>query len=186
MKNKMFYLLSLLMLSSFAVSAGDSHRVQFSGQSFETFNMDTTRSVTRYRSEERESTCTRQVPYQEEVCGYVTRYERECRWEPGRERCYNEQHQECRNVTRYRQQCTQGPGRQVCRQMPGRQQCRTLPNGQQRCRQIPGRRVCEQKPGRRQCRQVPYQARECRNVPRRRCEQTPGRNICQNVPRQVW
>ncbi len=117
-----------------------------------------------------------QVPYQERICRYETRYRQECHQEPGR------------------QVCRQEPGRQVCRQQPptrscrtrpdGRQVCRTQP-GRQVCRTEPGRRVCRQEPGRRVCRQVPYQHQVCRMETRYRNERRPYTVVDQSTRAEV-
>jgi hypothetical protein len=94
-----------------------------------------------------------QVPYQERVCRYETRYRRECRQEPGRRICRTENRQVCER----RRVCRTGrDGRQVCRD---RRVCRNVP-----------RRVCSQEPGRRVCRDVPYQEQVCRYETRYRQE----------------
>lgn len=197
-------ILSASLLSQFAF-ADASKEVVFKGQTGESFDLEKTQMITKYRTEQRQSTCTRSIPYQEEECGYETRYKEECHWDPGNRSCRTEYERvcrtettyerECRTETRYEQECTQGPSRQECRQgaprqrchnEPGREQCRTLPSGERRCRTIPGRRVCEKIPGERECRTVPGE-RSCRSVPRtdRVCENVPRYNeVCENVPRE--
>jgi hypothetical protein len=180
---KLFIATCLVMSTAWA---NNSQEIIFNGQDGDELNLTTTKSETRYNYEERDSTCTREVPYEEEVCGNETRYREECRWKEGRNSCRTEYERTCRTVTRYRQECSQTPGRRVCRRQPPRQQCRTTPRGETRCRNIPGREICENKPGRRTCRQVPYQDRECTRTPRQVCQWEPGRNICEQVPYEEW
>lgn len=177
---KFFFLVALLALTIQA-QATSSETVIFNGQNGDSLVLDTINTVVRYKEEERDTTCTRQIPYEEEQCGYETRYRQECRWEPGRNVCRTEYETRCRTVTRYRQECTRGPDRRVCRNTQPRQICR---NGV--CRTEPGRRICDTKPGERTCRQVPYQDRECTREPRRVCDYVPGRNVCDDVPYQEW
>lgn len=177
----MKFLILLAALVSLNVSAADSKTITFNGQNGDSFELETINTVTRYREEDRDTTCTRKVPYETEECGYETRYRQECRWEPGRNECRTEYERRCRTVTRYRRECTRGPDRRVCRNTPPRQICR---NGN--CRTEPGRRICDTKPGEQTCRQVPYQDRECTREPRRVCDWVPGRNVCDQVPYQEW
>jgi hypothetical protein len=103
--------------------------------------------------------CTRQVPYPEQVCRYVTNYRRECSQMPT-------QRQVCTLETRYRQEC-RTTYRQICENRPvcqvinGRRVC----TPQQVCRNVP-----EQ-----QCHQIPVQERVCRTV-------TDYQQICRDVP----
>lgn len=170
-----------LALLGLQVHAASSETLNFQGQTGDTLSLDTINTVVRYKDEERDSTCTRQIPYEAEECGYETRYCQECSWEPGRNVCRTEYETRCRTVTRYRQECTRGPDRRVCRNTPPRQICR---NGN--CRTEPGRRICDTKPGERTCRQVPYQDRECTREPRQVCNWEPGRNVCDQVPYREW
>lgn len=177
----MKFLVLLATLLSLNISAADSKTITFSGQNGDSFELETINTVTRYREEDQDTTCTRKVPYETEECGYETRYRQECRWEPGRDVCRTEYETRCRTVTRYRRECTRGPDRRVCRQTPPRQICR---NGV--CRTEPSRQICDTKPGEQICRQVPYQDRECTREPRRVCDWVPGRNVCDQVPYQEW
>jgi len=174
-----------LSLQAFADTNESSKKVVYSGQNSEEIALETTRSVTKYRSEEVDSTCTRQIPYTVNECGYETRYRNECHWRAGENVCRTENNRICRNETRYRRQCTTTGTRRECRNEPPRQRCRTR-NGERRCVDVPGRRVCRDVPGRQTCRQVPYTDRVCRNEPRRRCEWIPGRNVCRNVSYQEY
>lgn len=177
----MKFLVLLAALLSLNVLATDSKTITYNGQNGDSLELETINSVTRYREEDRDTTCTRKVPYQTEECGYETRYRQECRFEPGRNVCRTEYERRCRTVTRYRRECRRGPDRRVCRDTPPRRVCR---NGE--CRTNPGRRICDTKPGEQICRQVPYQDRECTREPRRVCDWVPGRNVCDQVPYQEW
>lgn len=182
-------ILSLVMC--FQISANDQTDnnfetiIDFTGEETKTVTLEGPMTVTRVRVEDQDSTCYRQEPYEEEVCGNETRYRNECRWQPGRRACDTRYDRVCRNVTRYRQRCTTGASRQVCTNEPGRRVCRTR-DGRQTCRNVPGRRVCRSEPGRRTCRSVPYTDRVCDRVPRTYCRDIPGRNICQDVPYQDY
>lgn len=182
----MKFLSLLFILFSISIFANDEGKLIFNGQTSDSISFSKTITETRYRTEMRDSTCTRQIPYEEKVCGYETRYRQECRFEPGRNRCWTEHEQQCRTVVRYRRQCSTSPGRQVCHDTPSRRECRTRADGRQICRDVPGRRVCRQEPGRQTCRDVPYNDRVCTSVPRQRCEWEPGRNICRDVPYQEY
>lgn len=174
-------LLSLMAQEGFA--AESQKQITFEGQTGDTFDLQNTKVETRYRNEEVDSTCTRQIPYTTNECGYETRYRQECRWVPGRQDCRTEYDRVCRNVTRYRQECRRGRSRQQCTTKPGGNVCRRV-NGEMRCRTRPPRRVCTTVPGERTCRRVPYTDRQCNSVPRRRCSQIPGQNICEQIPYQ--
>ncbi|WP_419173314.1 hypothetical protein [Halobacteriovorax sp.] len=141
--------------------------------------------VTKYKQEEYEGTCYNQIPYQDEECGYETKYRQSCRYRSGRNVCHTDYERQCRYETKYRERCTTGPSRQVCRNVPGQRICRDV-NGRRECKQRPGRRVCETKPGRRTCSREPYQDRVCRSRPVQRCHWEPGRNICTDEPYQDY
>ena len=163
-----FFVLSLLMIFSVSIQASetDTDFFDYFGSTEEvnrTLQSDEYRTV--YREVEVPATCTREVPYQDQVCSYETRYRRSCQQEP-------RSRQVCRNVTRYRQQCSGGGG--------GGQVCRTKPV----CRQVNGRRVCRRervctnRPGTpRVCRKVPYTERVCRT-------ETTYERVCRQVPYQ--
>lgn len=190
-KSTLVVLLSLTLQYAFAA---DRTTIQFTGQETEAVQLNNELTETRYRTEQRQTTCTRQVPYQEQVCVDVPVYDTVCRTIPGYNDCRTVYDRVCRNETRYRRDCRTGPSRRecttenrrVCRQEPGRRQCRTLPNGEQRCRDLPGHRICENKPervcrtvpGERTCTRVPYSERVCENVSRQECTWVPSRQEC--------
>lgn len=176
----------LLLLLSFTVSAESTKEIMYEGQQFESLELDNKKIETRYRQEEVDDTCTRQIPYTENVCGNETRYRTQCRTQPGYNDCRNVNERVCRNVTRYREECRNTGGGRSCRTVPGRRQCRTLPNGTQRCRNLPSHEICTDKPPVRTCRNVPYNDRVCHNTTRRQCDWIPSRQVCEDVPYQEY
>jgi hypothetical protein len=181
--------------------------IEFTGQSIEELILENKLIETRYRTETQDSTCQREVPYQDQDCHMEPRYDEQCTTIPGRNDCRTEYDTRCHNETEYRQECHRGPSRQVCRNVrrtrqecttgratrechrePAREQCRTnRQTGQRVCRNIPGREVCNSKPGRRTCRSVPYNDRVCETERGQRvCRQVPHTNrVCRDVPRQA-
>lgn len=158
----------------------------FKGTDIATIKLQEKKDETRYREEMQDSTCTRQVPYEEEVCGNVTYYRQVCHTVPARTQCNDYDEQVCHNETRYREECRQGPSRQVCRSVPGRRVCKPGPT-QRRCRKLPSRQVCEAGvcrtiPGRQTCRNVPGPEVCHRNPSRRVCDTVSGDPICRDVP----
>lgn len=181
---KKLILLALFAVFSAGVHAEATKVIQYDGQNSDSFELDLETQITRYREEQYQSTCERQIPYTERVCGYETRYRQECRTEPGYQQCRTVNDQVCRNVTRTRRECSRGPDRRVCT---------TVPN--MVCRQVDGRRVCSQQgtrqqcrnePGPQTCRDVPYTDRVCTNNPRRVCDWIPPRQVCNSVPYQEY
>ena len=176
MKNYLWSSILIFLLSSTAFAA-TTQNVQYFGQEEDFLKLNTILSETRYRDREVDTTCNRQVPYQEQVCGNETRYRQECRQQAGQNVCSTTYERVCRNVSRTRRECTSQPGRQVCRTTRPTQICR---NG--RCRTEPARRICEDGPSRQVCRNVPYNDRVCEQQPRQTCNWVPGRNVCSDVP----
>lgn len=176
----------MLLLLSFTAGAESTKEVLYEGQQFESLELDNKKIETRYRQEEVDDTCTRQIPYTENVCGNETRYRTQCRTVPGYQDCRTVNDRVCRNVTRYREECRNTGGGRTCRTVPGRRQCRTLPNGTQRCRNLPSHEVCRDKPPVRTCRNVPYNDRVCHNTTRRQCDWIPSRQVCEEIPYQEY
>ena len=175
-----------LMLALNTTAYGqDSAEIDYSLQGSDQVTLQADREITLYRTEYVDSTCTRQDPYTENVCGYETRYRNECNWQPGRNVCRNETERQCRNVRRTRRECTAGRTRRECVNEPARRVCRTR-NGVERCRDVPGRQRCRDVAGPQTCRNVPYTDRECNNETRRVCDYVPGRNYCSDVPYQEY
>jgi hypothetical protein len=163
---KLIILLSLTLMG--AAFAERSERLTFSGQAADFLRLENELVETRYRTEEYQDMCTREVPYQDQECETVTRY---------RQECSTQYEQVCQDVTRYRRHCE--PSQRVCE--PGRRVCENIPGGVD-CRIENGRRICERRPDRVECREVPGQ---CREIPGR-CHDVPYRDReCRSVPRQV-
>lgn len=181
---KKLLLLLILSFLAFSAAAESSKTVVYDGQNADSFELDLETEITRYREEQYPSTCTRQIPYTEQVCGYETRYRQQCHTEPGRNVCRTVNDQVCRNVTRTRRQCTTGPDRRQCRSVPNHV-CRTV-NGQRQCTVQGTRQQCSNVPGAQTCRDVPYTDRVCNNVPRQSCTYQPSRQVCNNVPYQDY
>ncbi len=169
----------MLSLSAFAQS---EQNFVFQGQPHEHVSLERVLSETRHRTEMQDTTCTRQIPYQDRECGHETRYRQECSWIPPRQECGRRDERRCRDVTRYRQECTQGPSRTECRDFPGGTRCHTDRNGNRICEPAPPQRRCETIPGERVCRQVPYRDQECTTHSVPWCYEVPGRNDCRQVP----
>ncbi len=178
-------LLGLMLALNTNALAQDTAEFEYAQQTAEQITIQDTREVTLYRTEYVDSTCTRQEPYQETVCGNETRYRNECTWIPGRNVCRTENDYQCRDVRRTRRECTAGRTRRECVNEPARRECRTR-NGVERCVDVPGRQRCRDVSGPQVCRDVPYTDRECQNVPRRVCNNVPGRNDCRDIPYQEY
>ncbi|OIQ20579.1 MAG: hypothetical protein BM556_01175 [Bacteriovorax sp. MedPE-SWde] len=176
----------LTLLVCFSSYAEQSASFSFNGQSNDEVLIEEIRQITLFKDEVRDGTCTRQIPYTENVCGYETNYRQECSWQAGYNNCYNDTQRDCRYETRYRRECTRGPSRSQCTMKPGKTTCRTGRDGQQRCHTTQPRRVCRDVPGRETCRRVPYQDYVCSNRTVRKCDWVPGRNVCEQVPYQEY
>lgn len=181
-----------LLVSFSSFSQSETSEFIYRGQETETLTLERILVETRTRTEMQDSTCNRQVPYEQRECGNETRYREECTWIPSREDCGRRDERRCRPVTRTRQECTTGPSRQVCRDYPGGQVCTNGPSreicenreGRQVCHDTPRGRVCRREAGNRVCRTVPGE-RTCRPAPpQRRCETIPGERVCRNVSYQ--
>ena len=177
----------LLCANAFAQETVD---FQYNGQPQEALSLERILVETRTRTEMQDSTCTRQIPYQENECGNETRYRQECSWIPSRQECGRRDERRCRDVTRYRQECSRGPSRERCVDYPGGEVCSNGPSreicenrdGPEECRETPNGRVCRRLPPTRNCRTVPGE-RTCRPAPpQRRCETIPGEQVCRQVP----
>ena len=197
----LFYSLFILMNSSFAET---QKTINYENQREEIFDLENFLKATRYRQEEVDSTCVRQIPYSQNVCRNETQYREECRVIPGHQECrtVNQQichtepgRQNCQIVVRYRQECSQGGGgSRQCRTVPPQVRCRKTPRGENRCEKIPGGQVCTNVPSQPVCRRVAYQVRECsqqparqvcENYPRQQCDWIPSQRYCENIPYQI-
>ncbi|MFA6236873.1 MAG: hypothetical protein WC635_06050 [Bacteriovorax sp.] len=195
---------SLLIIMNLGFAETEKN-ISYENQREESFDLENFLKETRYKQEQVESTCYRQVPYTENVCRNETRYRQECRTIPGHQECstvydrvchtetrYEREcrtypgEQMCRVVVRYRQECERRGGGRQCRQIPPDIRCHRAPNGEQRCEKIPGREECTNTPGEQVCRQVPYEERECHTGPsRQECRDVPRQHqVCENRPRQ--
>jgi len=178
--------LFLTLLLCLDAGAAQSTVFSYNGEPNLEFLQEEVREVTLYRDEERDSTCTRQIPYTVNECGYETKYRQECNFEPGYNNCYNDTERDCNYQTRYRRVCSRGASRQVCETKPGKTTCRTNRNGERRCHTTQPRRVCRDVPGRETCRREPYRDYVCEDRVVRRCDWVPGRNVCRDVAYQDY
>lgn len=195
---------SLLVIMNLSF-AETQKTIKYENQREESFDLENFLKETRYKQEEVESTCYRQIPYTENVCRNETRYRQQCQTIPAHQECRTEYdrichsetryEQECRNipgeqicrvVVRYRQECSRRGGGRQCRQIPPDIRCHRAPNGEQKCEKIPGHEECRETPGEQVCSQVPYEERECHTGPsRRECQDVPRQHeVCENHPRQ--
>ena len=190
------------------VSASENLSIKeilFNGQEQESHTLLSELTETRYRTEMQDTTCYRQVPYQDQECEMVPEYDTQCETIPGYNDCSTEYDRQCRNVTGHRTECEGGPPKRQCRNVrrtrqecrmdnsnrqcrtePAREQCRTNRNGERRCRTILARQICEHKPER-VCRDVSYTDRVCHTIPgEETCRDVPYSNqVCEDVPRQA-
>src|SRR5690606_31788452 len=97
---KKLFLMALLAFLSTGALADATKVIDFDGQNSDSFELNLETEIIRYREEQYQSTCERQIPYTERVCGHETRYRQECRTEPGYQQCRTVNDQVCRNVTR--------------------------------------------------------------------------------------
>ncbi len=204
-----FFLIFLSVSSQLRASTDLSREeIVFRGQKEEKLKLEKKLQETRMREEQVPSTCTRDIPYEEEVCSDETRYRRECDWVPPRQDCGTRSENRCTTVTRYRQECSGRDGGRVCEQVPVPRECRREPS-RQVCTDIPSREVCTDRPtrevcnpqtgrcttvgGGRHCTQVGG-GQSCREVgggevctgggTTTRCRDLPDTRVCQQVPYQ--
>jgi hypothetical protein len=176
-------LLILIFVSFSAFSA--TKTFTYSGQSFEEIILEATQTETKYNQVPYEGTCSQQVPYQSEVCGYKTHYKTECYTKPGHQKCHTENKTTCRWVTVNEQQCHQGPSKQVCTTKPGYQKCRIV-NGRKICKWVPKKTTCKTKPGKQICQNVQKQKKVCTTSPKQVCNWIPSKQICNQQPYQKY
>ncbi len=175
--------------------AESTKKISYQNQREEVFDLENFLKETHYNKKEVDSTCSRQIPYVENVCRNETHYRQECRNVLGHQECRTVNNQVCRNETRYENECywepgvpscqvviryrrecnTRGGGR-VCRQVPPDIICQRAPNGEQKCQKIPAHEECGSGRDEEVCNQVPYEERECISG--------RGQQICHQVPRQ--
>lgn len=185
-----YALVLILCLLGQIVSATEVQSLKeivFNGQEQEAHKLNNELTEVRYKVETRDSTCYRQVPYQDTECEMVPEYDTVCETIPGREDCHTEYDNECRTETDYRRECTRSPDREQCRNErrtrkecergSSRRQCRTVRRTRRECRTDNSRRNCRTEPAREQCRTNSSGQRRCRTI--------PARQICENKPEQV-
>ena len=78
---KKLFLLLFMCCVVFSANAESTKVINYDGQNADSFELDLETEIIRYREEQYPSTCTRQIPYTEQVCGYETRYRQQCRTE---------------------------------------------------------------------------------------------------------
>jgi hypothetical protein len=189
----------LMLVPSMTYAQLDSQFV-FSGQNAEFLKAEKKVSIVTSTQVQVPSMCSRQVPYQENVCKNVTRYRQDCHWVAAHEVCTNQIERECDSVPRSRQVCassgsetvcTDVPSREVCTERPEREVCRTRSDGTQSCNTVGGGthcttvgggQSCRQVPGQRECHTEYYNEEVCSNVSRRVCQNVPRENVCESVP----
>jgi len=136
---KDFITITLLALSPLLLTkaqAESSKTFVFSGQESEQISLATDILQTYYRQEEIDTTCTEQIPYTEEECGYETDYRTECHTVPGHQECYQVERTRCHDEPV--QECRKIP-QQKCGPVHERE-CKNVP--EYVCRDEP-RRICE-------------------------------------------
>lgn len=114
MKN--FY--ALLLGSAIAVSTANAKQLTIDGQQSQyRTQLSAAVSHTEYRTEYRETTCSREVP---------DGYREVCRWVPGGTSCHTVGGGQNCGLTPSGQQCFDVPGREVCETDPGYNDCYTV------------------------------------------------------------
>lgn len=194
-----FLLLTISVMAHAGIEVRpDVKSFEFTGQSEETLEL-LSETVNHYTVEETYTdTCTRAIPYTENVCRDVTEYrDVNCRMTPSEEVCENVPRQDCH--TEYETECrnesdtvcTNEPrqvcgykSEPVCRSVTRyREECNTT-RGEPICEEVNGRRICRPGEPRRECHQVSYQDEECHNESRYVCE-TENERSCRDVTRRV-
>lgn len=190
---KMLVLMLALLFGSINADEFISKKeIHFTGQENESFSLKNQLTETRYRTETRDTTCYREVPYQDQECEMVPEYDTVCRTIPGREDCRTEYDRQCRTETDYRRECTRSPDRErcsnetryrkECERGPSRRECRNERRTRQECHMDNSNRECRTEPAREQCRTNSSGQRNCRTIPAREiCTNKPER-VCRDVP----
>lgn len=194
-KKALVVALSLCCL--FQTHAQNQKTIQYEGQTGESLDLEMIEKIIRYKTEVQDSTCTRQVPYQDKECRAETTYEEECRTIPGEttcrteydRQCYTDYEQECRteydrvchNETRYRQECQTVQGDRVCH-IEHERVCKNVTKYREECSTGPIQQKCHREAARKQCRTLPNGEERCRDIPGREvCEKVPGEKSCRQV-----
>ena len=194
--NKIFKVLitCCLILQTNITYADISKTIVFDNQHEEAFDLENFLKQIKMVDQEVVDTCTRKVPYEENVCRDVTKYKKECATIPAHEECRNVNDPICHTETSMEEQCYPGPSRQQCRtiQVPV---CNTETRYENECHTTPSRQECRtvNEP---QCRVETRYDNECRTVPgenqcrvvvryRQECSQTGGGQQCRTIPGEV-
>nr|BDT28554.1 hypothetical protein BHI3_20200 [Bacteriovorax sp. HI3] len=191
-------LLCCLLQSSF-VFADTSKTFNYENQPEEVFNLENYLKEIKMIDQEVKDTCTKKVPYEENVCRDVTKYKKECKTIPAHEECRQVNDPICHTETQMETECHRLPSRQECRQVPNRvcgyetkyeNVCGTTPDRQE-CRNVTEQQCrnetryeneCRTVPGEQQCRVVVRYRQECSTVPGgQQCTTVPGRVECSIV-----
>lgn len=166
---KKIYVGLIIVLSSAFVlilnnaDAAEPVKLVFDGQKIDQLYYYDKVELTRYRTEQVDSICSREVfDYTENVCSTYTDYEEQCSSTPSRT------------------VCTDSPGRQVCSTSGTREVCGTNPRsgetvcntvgGHQSCIEVGGGESCSEEGGGTFCRDVPVTRESCSDVDRYRTE----------------
>ena len=188
-----------LLLQSNITYAETSKVIRFENQNEEVFDLESFLKDIKYVDEEVKDTCTKKVPYQENVCKKVTKHKKECGIVPAHEECKQVNKPICRTETKMEEECYNLPGREqcssvsvpvcnyetkyenVCSTSPSRQECR--PVTEQECRnETRYEQECRTVPGENQCRVVVRYRQECSSTGGgQQCTTVPGRVECSIV-----
>lgn len=162
-----------LVLQSNVTYAEASKVIRYENQNEEVFDLENFLKETKYVDEEVKDTCTKKVPYQENVCKKVTKYKKECGIVPAHEECKQVNKPICRTETKMEEECYNLPSREQCSSV-------SVPV----CKyETKYENVCGTSPSRQECRPVTEQ--QCRNETRyeQECRTVPGENQCRVVVR---
>ncbi|MBK25275.1 MAG: hypothetical protein CME70_14870 [Halobacteriovorax sp.] len=185
-------ILLLFIQTALASEELSTREIFYNGQEEESHTLTSKLTEVRYRTETRDTTCYRQVPYQDTECEMVPEYDTVCQTIPGREDCRTEYDRQCRTETNYRRECDRTPDRQQCsnetryrkecERGPSRRECRNVRRTRRECHMDNSNRQCRTEPAREQCRTNRNGERRCRTIPAREiCENKPER-VCRDVP----
>lgn len=188
-----------LVFQTNTVFADTSKAIAFDNQQQEVFSLENYLKKIEMIDQEVKDTCTRKVPYEENVCRDVTKYKKECSTIPAHEECKQVNKPICHTETQMEEECHRLPSTQECRQVPKQvceyetrydNVCNTTPDRQE-CRNVTEQvcrnetryeNECRTVPGEQQCRVVVNYRQECSTVPGgQQCRTIPGEVQCQIV-----
>ncbi len=193
------FVVCCLMFQS-SLYADTSKTFSYEDQKEEVFNLENFLKEITYIEQEVKGTCTRKVPYQENVCRNVTRYKKECAIVPAHEECEQVNNPICRTESRTERECHDTPSRQECRDVneyqcrtetryenecrtvPGEYECRVVVNYREECSEVGGGQTCHTIPGDIECSIVNGENRCVKIPPRQECSNEPSRRECRQVP----